>query len=509
MTINFQLRTRYRSIPACRPARTERYQLQHLALGRRLLTRSAASVAAALVIGATPPVDQYWAWFGARSNQHSGRRQPARPKLLYPRSNRCVSVPSSALLGYIVVACVVSGRVSVFCCIVFGGMSASDGEHTAGRRRGSWARALERFRTVMRRKNTPREEASTATAPQTITNRASLSAIFDPPTLPQSLAVEETPFASKEPQYQCAPQAMHENAVDDREDPDDSEQPLLPLDLGLRTGLSDEKAKVLFERYGLKYQAGKPAAETPSRVRRVEKPIRIRVHWRCHECRVVFGQERTCAACGHRRCTECIREPPKKIVQMLERTRQPTEVIDAGPSNNLTSLNDNVQAIPEQDPASAAMLSDETPTGLSTAPLEKDDHEERGTAEPANFLYSFEARSQAGPGMRLVHRPKAQLVRRVCHECEAPILPASRQDCQNCGHIRCTLCPRWPHKAGKHAHGSPGDAQAKSAATVERVYKKPRQRVRWTCDRCQSAFSERDRCGKCDHERCDGCIRSP
>lgn len=390
-------------------------------------------------------------------------------------------------------------------------MSAPEGERSVGRRRGSWARALDRFKMVMSRKNTntPRDEASTAIVPQTITNRASLSAIFDPPTLPSIPALDETPTANPDPQPEPAPQATHDYAVDDREETDASEQPLLRSNLGLRTGLSDEKAKVLFEKYGLKYQAGKPAAEIPSQLRRVEKPIRIRIHWRCHECRVAFGQDRTCASCGHRRCTECIREPPKKIVQMLE-NRQSRDVAEAGPSVSLPIANTGVQAESSRAAASTALdAEEEARTGLSVAPLEKDDDEERDAAEPATFLYSFEARSQRGPGMRLVHRPKAQLVRRVCHECSTPILPASRQDCQNCGHLRCTLCPRWPHKAGKHAQGSPGDAPAKPVATVERVYRKPRQRVRWTCDRCQSPFSDRDRCGNCDHERCDDCVRSP
>ena len=363
---------------------------------------------------------------------------------------------------------------------------------------------------MIRQKNTPREKASTAIAQQTITNRASLSAIFDPPTLPPLPALEETQTASTYVQHELAAPATHDNVVNDHEDPDESEQPLLSSNLGLRTGLSDDKAKVLFERYGLKYQAGKPAAETPSRLRRVEKPIRIRIHWRCHECRVAFGQDRTCASCGHRKCTECIREPPKRIVQLLDNTRESRDVVEAGPSIHRPSTNSRVQAGPTQEVASASVeAEDDAPTGLSVAPLEKDDHEERDIAEPATFLYSFEARTQAGPGTRLVHRPKAQLVRRVCHECNTNILPANREDCQKCGHTRCTLCPRYPHKAGKYAQGSPGDPPARPVATVERVYRKPRQRIRWTCDQCQSPFSERDRCGKCDHERCDHCIRSP
>ncbi|KAF2483177.1 hypothetical protein BDY17DRAFT_296956 [Neohortaea acidophila] len=46
---------------------------------------------------------------------------------------------------------------------------------------------------------------------------------------------------------------------------------------------------------------------------------------------------------------------------------------------------------------------------------------------------------------------------------------------------------------------------------LERVYRRPRQRIRWTCDRCQTttAASKTKRCAVCGHERCEDCVRSP
>ena len=44
---------------------------------------------------------------------------------------------------------------------------------------------------------------------------------------------------------------------------------------------------------------------------------------------------------------------------------------------------------------------------------------------------------------------------------------------------------------------------------IQRVFKQPRQRVRWTCDHCDSTFTHRDRCSNCQHEKCADCIRSP
>ncbi|RMY75101.1 hypothetical protein D0864_09886 [Hortaea werneckii] len=45
--------------------------------------------------------------------------------------------------------------------------------------------------------------------------------------------------------------------------------------------------------------------------------------------------------------------------------------------------------------------------------------------------------------------------------------------------------------------------------TVQRVYKKPRQRVRYTCDRCQTIFVDAERCRSCGHDRCSDCNRDP
>ena len=44
---------------------------------------------------------------------------------------------------------------------------------------------------------------------------------------------------------------------------------------------------------------------------------------------------------------------------------------------------------------------------------------------------------------------------------------------------------------------------------IQRVFKQPRQRVRWTCDLCDSIFTHRDICSNCQHEKCADCIRSP
>ena len=45
---------------------------------------------------------------------------------------------------------------------------------------------------------------------------------------------------------------------------------------------------------------------------RVQKSIRMRVKYTCHNCRTVYGHDRICISCQHRRCPACVRHPPKK-----------------------------------------------------------------------------------------------------------------------------------------------------------------------------------------------------
>jgi hypothetical protein len=44
---------------------------------------------------------------------------------------------------------------------------------------------------------------------------------------------------------------------------------------------------------------------------------------------------------------------------------------------------------------------------------------------------------------------------------------------------------------------------------VQRVYKKPQQKVRWTCEICQTAFTASHTCQTCEHQKCTSCIRDP
>ncbi|KAL9595501.1 MAG: hypothetical protein Q9219_006399 [cf. Caloplaca sp. 3 TL-2023] len=62
-----------------------------------------------------------------------------------------------------------------------------------------------------------------------------------------------------------------------------------------------------------KYPEGYPGDSDYNRVIRERHPIRVHVRWTCHECDKMFKDlSRRCEGCGHDRCDDCPRRPPKR-----------------------------------------------------------------------------------------------------------------------------------------------------------------------------------------------------
>jgi len=55
----------------------------------------------------------------------------------------------------------------------------------------------------------------------------------------------------------------------------------------------------------------------------------------------------------------------------------------------------------------------------------------------------------------------------------------------------------------------PANWHAQSKSNIERVHKKKRQRVHWTCHECKSTFGREKICSRCSHLRCSTCVRYP
>jgi len=78
--------------------------------------------------------------------------------------------------------------------------------------------------------------------------------------------------------------ALEDGAITaDEEAVDDLDESLLPVVYG-RVGVDHDRAKAMFTRHGFAYEPRRRSSEEPApKFRRVERPIRVRLHYRCHE----------------------------------------------------------------------------------------------------------------------------------------------------------------------------------------------------------------------------------
>ncbi len=166
--------------------------------------------------------------------------------------------------------------------------------------------------------------------------------------------------------------------------------------------LHDERARKLGERFGLEIKPSEWHA-TGGDALRVEKPIRMRVHRICHECKTTFGTVKNCPNCGHQRCKACVRYPPKRSEADKVKSRERRAAI----------LKDKAEHPP--------ILADWN-TSKKDPPLRK---------------------ARPGGGADLVYRKARQRVRRNCCQCER-LFERGNKTCPSCSHARCTDCKRDP-----------------------------------------------------------------
>ncbi|KAH0548249.1 hypothetical protein GP486_008043 [Trichoglossum hirsutum] len=176
-----------------------------------------------------------------------------------------------------------------------------------------------------------------------------------------------------------------------------------------RDPLNQEKAKALFQKYGLNLEPDEWPLSSRKPGERVEKPIRMRIHRTCHRCQNTFGCEKTCVKCGHNRCKKCPRYPPKKLLPKGK----------------------------DKEKGAAAL-------GPDGKPKQKQ-------------KYQLTMPSRTG-GQDRVRKVIRQRVHRKCHKCDVEFHRGEKL-CVGCGHIRCKRCPRDPPKLKKYPDGYPGDAE--------------------------------------------------
>lgn len=253
---------------------------------------------------------------------------------------------------------------------------------------------------------------------------------------------------------------------------DDNIETLLPM-----VSLSQERAQKIFEKYGLKYEPRNATTNSESKdtPQRVEKSIRIRIHWTCHECNAGYGSNKTCTTCGHRRCRQCSRSPPKKVKDLAKKSKEQDEQDEEVPS----AVPGTVVGVENTDNATSKTVSN-----ITSAPPESE-HQRVVTPEDdvAVTQHQYVIQTRPRTAIEMVLEPKAQ-----------------------------TRDTTTSEQSGQRLHTDIifPIQEPKMVATVQRVFRKPRQRVRWSCHECETMFINRDDpCRGCGHERCKACIRSP
>ncbi|KAL4904964.1 hypothetical protein BDW74DRAFT_153883 [Aspergillus multicolor] len=293
----------------------------------------------------------------------------------------------------------------------------------------------------------------------------------DPSTKATSAVARETP-APGQPESSKAPSQPKCN----HEPTESVPEPIILTNWG---AIQEEKARALFAKYGLTLEPGEWKATRDVPVQRVVKPIRMRVRRTCHRCQTTYGPDRVCVNCQHVRCKKCPQYPAPRPKDEQERTE----------------------------------------TALQTILAQK-----AQPVQPKPRKHQLTMPSRTG-GQDLIRKPVRQRVRRTCHRCNTLFGPHATE-CASCRHLRCKLCPRDPYvstlptyywkifdnrraKHDKYPDGYPGDAEPPFEPPA-RTWKKPRQRVRYTCHECSTLYrSGQNHCANCGQERCAETIRDP
>lgn len=183
-----------------------------------------------------------------------------------------------------------------------------------------------------------------------------------------------------------------------------------------RAALQQERARALFEKYGMTLEPHEWATSTTAgdQVKRVQKPIRMRVHRTCHRCQTTFGVDRVCVQCGHKRCKACPRYPLKKPKHAQDKKDQGTKV-------------------------GGVMVSGQEVIEAGAAKKDAGAGGDVGTEQ--KYRLTIPARAETQDRVR---KDVVQRTHRMCHRCERQF-ERGQKTCGGCGHVRCTKCPRDPY----------------------------------------------------------------
>ena len=254
---------------------------------------------------------------------------------------------------------------------------------------------------------------------------------------------------------------------------DDTRRGCLPT-----RGHQDRRGAALFAKYGLDLPE-RPWPQSPERSRqRVERPVRMRVRWTCHQCQTGMGADRRCPKCRHRHCQQCSRYPPRK--EHPDRSHPAAK--DPAPKHDPDSVAGNRHAEPAQ------------PQALPNS----------------RHRRSWWTSMPYKPGRSaLIRRPIRQRIHRTCHVC-AMALVTDKRECPSCQHRVCVRCPREPLQNYELSPLYSGHRVTSKGEQAEPIPQPTRMRTRYVCHQCgPNSGYKHDRCPDCAHDRCELCPGEP
>lgn len=189
-----------------------------------------------------------------------------------------------------------------------------------------------------------------------------------------------------------------------------------------------ERARKMFESHGMTVEIHSWNVPGSEPLDRIEKAVRVRVRRHCHRCQAIFGQDKVCQECNHKRCTKCPRFPAKKaIAGTFGGDDVAVKKKSDGKVRGTTVLDD------------LNMLSNPTDGQVHKDGKQSRSKSGKDIADDPDEPFNDWVRSQ---NARTVKKPR-QLVRYVCDGCDSQF-ENKGQPCVECHHLRCDNCKREP-----------------------------------------------------------------
>ncbi|KAG9673262.1 hypothetical protein KCU95_g16837, partial [Aureobasidium melanogenum] len=271
-----------------------------------------------------------------------------------------------------------------------------------------------------------------------------------------------------------------------REDPEEQSRPTPPVTIETfrvdRASVYQERVQKLRDRYGMNI-AGSDRSTFPATARRVQKSARMRVHRSCHECGVDFGHGIHCRACHHRLCGECPRTPGRGIKEAMAQAREfPFHVVAEESSTS-----------PDLPMTEAPAIVSDHLDVFNTIPSTS-----KQVSKPSTSLEPILAGNSYLPPLEVDDDVPDSAPFRIAYDFRHGKDKAD-----------ISISPRSSRHV-PYPIATIRDPILRAPSGVQRVYRKPRQRVRYTCHECSTPFQSHNRiCGKCAHARCSDCRDRP